>query len=320
MAAQALEASGPRRSRWQRLRTMLQGYAVITLGTALMALANDLFLLPNNVFAGGLTGVALVVDHYTGWSVGLLYFLFNLPLLVVGLRWLGGWRFAARTLYAVVVLSALIDLLRGVVPPVTQEPILYTLYGGLLDGLGLGLVLRAHGTTGGSDIVALLLNRLRGLPINQSLVGFDIGVYVLAGLVFGADRALYALIGSYVSSRAVTVVQEGVRDTRLIYVISPAPDLIAARIMTELERGVTFLHGAGGYSGAPRRVLMVAVRRAELNRVLDMVRAIDREAFVIVGDAREVMGEGFTPLGHLPGPGTGPAARPPDPIATADGT
>jgi uncharacterized membrane-anchored protein YitT (DUF2179 family) len=285
-----------RRSRWVAVRQTVVGYLGITLGVTLMALANDLFLLPNNVFSGGVTGIALLLEHFTGGSVGTLYFLFNVPLLLAGMRWLGGWRFLARTLYAVTLLSVLIDAFHNLVPPITQEPILYTLYGGLIDGVGVGLVFRAHGTTGGSDIVALLLNRFRGVAINQSLLGFDAAVYVLAAVFFGPDRALYALISSYAGSRAVALVQEGLRYTRIVYIVSTAPDEIAGQIMSEIGRGVTFLSGTGGYTGAPYRVILAVIRQQELNLVVDTVREIDPQAFVIIGDAREVMGEGFNPL------------------------
>ncbi|HUS13590.1 MAG TPA: YitT family protein, partial [Chloroflexia bacterium] len=259
----------------------------------------------NNVFSGGVTGISLILNHYTGWPVGLTYFTLNLPLLLAGLRWLGGWRFLARTLYAVVVLSVLIDALRGVVPPVTHEPILYTLYGGLLAGVGTGLVFRTYGSTGGADIVAMLLNRLRGIPMGQSLVGFDVGVYALTGLVFGADRALYALIGSYASSRMLALVQEGLVTTRIVYVVSSAPERLARQIMDNLGRGVTFLSGTGAYTGADHKVLMAVVRQPEINLIVDLIREIDPQAFVIIGDARQVMGQGFSPLPPAP-----PPARP----------
>ncbi|HMA37616.1 MAG TPA: YitT family protein [Chloroflexia bacterium] len=289
--------AGPlRRLPWSAIRQSTQAYLVITLGTALIALANDLFLIPNNVFSGGVTGIALIVNHYTGWPVGLTYFLLNLPLLLAGLRWLGGARFLMRTLYAVVVLSVLIDALAGVFPPITHEPILYTLYGGLLSGVGGGLVFRTYGTTGGSDIVALLLQRFRGIPLNQSLVGFDVVVYALAALVLGADRALYALIGSFAGSRATALVQEGPRTTRVVYIISAQPDRLARLILDDLHRGVTFLNGSGAYTGADYKIILAVVRQQEINFLADRVHEIDPQAFVIIGDAREVLGEGFSPL------------------------
>jgi uncharacterized membrane-anchored protein YitT (DUF2179 family) len=293
-------------------RNNARAYFFITLGTAMIALANDLFLIPNNVFSGGVTGISLIINHYTGWPVGLTYFVLNLPLLLAGLRWLGGLRFLVRTLYSVVLLSTLIDALRPFIPPggVTHEPILYILYGGLLSGVGTGLVFRMYATTGGADIIAMLLNRYRGVPVNDSLVGFDVCVYALTGLVFGADRALYALIGSFASSRAVAVVQEGLQNTRILHIVSAAPDVLARQIMDDLGRGVTFRAGSGAYTGAGYKVIMAVVRLQEINLVIDMVRDIDPHAFVIIGDARQVMGQGFSPLPPPAGP---PLKRPDHP-------
>ncbi len=280
---------------WSAVRHTLQTYALILVGTLLVALANDLFLIPNNVFSGGVTGIALIINHYTGAPVGVVFFACNVPLLLAGLRWLGGWRFVARTLFAVVVLSVAIDALRPFLTPVTHDPLLYTLYGGLLGGVGEGLVFRGYGTTGGSDVIALLLRR-RGVPINQTLIGFDALVYAGAALVLGADRALYALIGSYAASRMIALIQEGRSDTRMAYIISSRPDELVARILTDLGRGATFLRGSGAYSGNDQRVLLVVVRQPEITRVTDLIHELDPHAFVIISEAHTVHGEGFRPL------------------------
>lgn len=280
---------------WPAVRHTLQTYALILVGTLLVALANDLFLIPNDVFSGGVTGIALIINRYTGAPVGVVFFACNVPLLLAGLRWLGGWRFVARTLFAVVVLSVAIDALRPFLTPVTHDPLLYTLYGGLLGGVGEGLVFRGYGTTGGSDIIALLLRR-RGVPINQTLIGFDALVYAGAALALGADRALYALIGSYAASRMIALIQEGRSDTRMVYIISSRPDDLAARILTDLGRGATFLRGSGAYSGNDQRVLLVVVRQPEITRITDLIHELDLHAFVIISEAHTVLGEGFRPL------------------------
>jgi uncharacterized membrane-anchored protein YitT (DUF2179 family) len=262
----------------------------------MLALANDIFLIPNNVFAGGATGLAIVINSLTGLSVGLLVLLINVPLLVAGIFWLGGWRFLARTTYTVLVYSLLLDFFRPFVQSVTSDPLLYTLYGGLLGGAGVGLVFRAQGTTGGDDIGAQLLYRFRDLPINTGLVLINAAILVLVGLRFGADRALYALISSFAASQAVNFVLEGFRPTRLVYIISSNPDAIATRIQTLLGRGVTFLEGRGAYTGRGYSVILTAVRQQELSTVTNTVREIDPNAFVIINEAREVMGQGFKPL------------------------
>lgn len=268
----------------------------------MLALANDIFLIPNEVFSGGATGVALVINSYLGVPVGMLVLLLNVPLLLAGIVWLGGWSFLVRTSYTVLAYSLLLDLLKPLfVERVTVDPLLYTLYGGLLGGAGVGLVFRAQGTTGGDDIVAQLLNRFRGIPINSALVMINAGILVLVGLRFGPEKALYALISAFASSRAVDFVLEGFRPTRLVYIISALPEEIAGRIQKTTGRGLTFLSGSGAYTGRDYRVIMTAVRQQEITTITRIVREVDPAAFVIVSEAREVMGYGFKPLPVPPG-------------------
>ena len=275
-------------------------YALITLGALMLALANDLFLIPNEVFSGGATGLALLISSFVPLPVGVLVLLINVPLVLAGVVWLGGWRFLIRTAYAVAVYSLLLDALVPFVRPVTADPLLYTLYGGLLGGAGVGLVFRMRGTTGGDDIGAQLLYRFRGIPVNGSLVIINAGVLALVGLRFGPEKALYALISAYASSKAVDFVLEGFRPARLVYIISAAPETIASTIQRATGRGVTFLEGQGAFSGRGYKVILTAVRQQELSTVTALVRRADPHAFIIINDAREVMGEGFKAIPQPP--------------------
>jgi uncharacterized membrane-anchored protein YitT (DUF2179 family) len=214
---------------------------------------------------------------------------------------LGGWRFLARTTYAVVVYSLLLDLLRPLSErPVTTEPLLYTLYGGLLAGLGIGLVFRSKGTTGGDDIVAQLLYRFKGIPVNASIVAIDAVILAMVGLRFGPEKALYALISAFAASKAIDFTIQGFRPARMAYIISERPDEIAARVQATTGHGVTFLTGQGAYTGRTYRVILTAMRQVELPVVTGIVREIDPAAFVIVSEAREVLGYGFKPLPEPP--------------------
>jgi uncharacterized membrane-anchored protein YitT (DUF2179 family) len=291
---------------------ILRAYSLLTVGAAMLALANDIFLIPNQVFSGGATGVALVINSFLGIPVGVVVLLVNIPLLAAGLFWLGGWRFLVRTTYTVILYSLLLDILRPFFEKsVTTDPLLYTLYGGLLGGAGVGLVFRAQGTTGGDDIVAQLLFRFRGIPVNSALVIINAAILALVGVRFGPEKALYALISAFASSTAVNAVLEGFRPTRLVYIISATPDQIATRIQTTTGRGVTYLSGAGAYTGRDYRVIMTAVQLQELPIITNIVREVDPAAFVIVSEAREVMGYGFKPL---PAPPASPHLRLPGPL------
>jgi len=178
------QARRPRSSIWTLIFRFGRIYGMITVGVLLLALANDVFLIPNNVFSGGATGLSIVIHKYVPIPVGVLVMLINIPLVLAGVVWLGGWRFLARTAYAVVVYSLLLDLLTPYVKTVTSEPLLYTLYGGLLGGVGVGLVFRAQGTTGGDDIGAQLLYRFFSIPVNTALMIINAGIYVLVALAF----------------------------------------------------------------------------------------------------------------------------------------
>jgi uncharacterized membrane-anchored protein YitT (DUF2179 family) len=291
---------------------IVRAYSLLTIGAVMLALANDIFLIPNQVFSGGATGVALIINSFLGIPVGVVVLLVNIPLLAAGLFWLGGWRFLVRTTYTVILYSLLLDILRPFFEKsVTTDPLLYTLYGGLLGGAGVGLVFRAQGTTGGDDIVAQILFRFRGIPVNSALVIINAAILALVGVRFGPEKALYALISAFASSTAVNAVLEGFRPTRLVYIISATPDQIATRIQTTTGRGVTFLSGAGAYTGRDYRVIMTAVQLQELPIITTIVRDVDPAAFVIVSEAREVMGYGFKPL---PAPPASPQLRLPRPL------
>jgi uncharacterized membrane-anchored protein YitT (DUF2179 family) len=259
----------------------------------LLALANDIFLIPNQVFSGGATGLAIVVNSFIPVPVGVLVLLINVPLVIAGVVWLGGWRFLSRTAYAVVAYAFLLDGLAPFVTSVTSDPLLYTLYGGLMAGTGVGLVFRARGTTGGDDIGAQLLHRFAALPVNSALVMINAAIFLLVGLRFGPEHALYALVAAFAASQAVRFVQEGFRHALLLYIISTHPDTIAVKIQNHTGRGVTYLNGSGAFSGRDYRVILTAVRQQDLSTVTALVRETDPHAFIIVNESREVMGHGF---------------------------
>ncbi len=271
----------------------LADYALIALGSVLVAAAADMFLIPNRVVSGGLTGVSTVLYYLIGTPVGLVTFLLNVPLFLANIRWGGGWRAGVKTVFAVAVMSAAIDLLRPYLPQATADPVLYTVYGGLVDGLGLGLVFRAGGTTGGTDIIARLAHRFLGIKLGHTLLAANVVILGSAALIFGLEPAMYALLLAFVSSRVIDVVQEGLSQSRSTMIICRRSNEVRAAILGQMERGVTVLHGEGGYTGEPRDVLVCAVPQTEVSRLKRLVQEIDPDAFVIVAPASEVLGEGF---------------------------
>lgn len=278
---------------WPRIRD----YSLILTGALVQALAMDLFLVPGRLAAGGVSGLAQIVNGYTGWPIGVMVIVANLPLFALGLRHLGGRRFLFRTITAVVAYAVLLDLLRVALPAgLTPDPVLNSLYGGVLGGLGMGLVFRGQGTSGGTDILARLLGHWRGIPLSQSYLITDAAVVLLAGLTFSWDLALYALVALYVSGLAAELVAEGRGIVRTATIISSKPEAISEQILADLERGVTMWPGVGMYSGEERRILFCVVSRAEVNQLQAIIHGVDPDAFVVIGQAHEALGEGFKPL------------------------
>ena len=275
----------------------VRDYGLILVGAVLQALSMDLFLVPGQLAAGGVSGAAQILNRYTGWPIGLMIVLGNIPLFILGWRGLGGRRFMVRTVVAVIAYAALLDVLRQFLPPgLTKDPVLNSLYGGVVGGAGMGLVLRGQATSGGTDILARLLGQWRGIPLSQSYLITDALVVLLAGLTFSWTLALYALVALYVSGLAAEVAAEGSAVVRTATIISAKPEAVAAQILKDLERGVTAWPGVGMYSGQPRQILFCAVSRAEVGPLKAIVRETDPEAFVVIGQAHEALGEGFKPL------------------------
>src|SRR5512143_1732978 len=281
-----------------RLFPLIRDYALILAGAILQALSMVLFYIPGHLAAGGVSGVAQLIGNATGWSVGTLYVVLNLPLLLLGWRYLGGRRFLIRTIFAVLVYSVAIDLLTRIAPAngLTADPMLNALYGGVIGGVGVGLVLRGQGTTGGTDILVRLLNRWRGIPYSHTYIATDVLVVFAAGLSFGWTLALYAVVALYVGGVAAEFTAEGVRTTRTVIIITRSPQAVAQRVMTDLQRGVTMWSGLGMYSGQERQILFCIVSRAEVNPIKTIVHEADPQAFVVIGEAYEALGEGFKPL------------------------
>ncbi len=272
-------------------------YLFIFLGGLVQALSLRLFLIPSQLVSGGVSGAAQIINFYTHWPIGLMVFVGNLPLFVLGWRNLGGRRFALRTAFAIAVFSFLTDFLAPYLPQsVTQDLVLNCIYGGLTLGIGLGLVYRGQGTSGGSDILGRILNRRLGISISQAYLITDTLIVLAGGVAFGWEKALYGLGVIYVSGLAAEAVSEGSSIFRTAMIVSNHASEVAQRILSVMERGVTILPGTGAYTGDERPVLYCVITRAEVNQLKALVREADPKAFMVIGIAHEALGEGFRPL------------------------
>ncbi len=273
-------------------------FLLIFLGAALQALTLRVFLVPAKLASGGVSGLAQIINHYTGWPIGLMVFLGNMPLFLLGWRYLGGPRFASRTAFAVIVFSLMVDLPFGFLPSdgLTDDLVLNALYGGVISGIGFGLVYRGRGTSGGSDILARILSHWRGIPVSQSYLFTDALIMFLAGLSFSWENALYALVMLYISGIAAETISQGSNIVRTAMIVTSRPEDVKQKILNNLGRGVTVIPGRGGFTDENRTILYCVVTRAEVHHLKALVSEIDVRAFMVIGQAHEALGEGFHPL------------------------
>jgi len=276
-------------------RSTARDYIFLSIGALLQALAMRLFLVPASLASGGVSGLAQIINFYTHWPIGLMVLLGNLPIFLVGWRYLGGPRFAMRTAFAIFLFSVFTDLLKFFLPVngITQDLALNALYGGVVSGAGFGLVYKGRGTSGGSDVLARYLNHKWGISLSQSYFITDALIMFLAGISFSWENALYALVMLYVSGIAAETVSEGESVIRTALIITQHPQLVADQIMHDLERGVTLLSARGGYTGSERTVLYCVISRAEVSQLKTLIFEVDAEAFMVIGTAHEALGEGF---------------------------
>lgn len=279
----------------KRVRGLVLDVLLVTLGSAIYALGFDLFMQPNEINAGGMTGLAMVLVKLTGFgTVGTIVIVCNIPLFLAGWRSLGR-KFFLGSLLGMLVSNVAIDALGGVLPQVTVEPLLACLYGGALSGVGLGLVFVRGASTGGTDIaVRLVQRRTRGLSLGRVMLISDVGIAVLTGLAFhDFNKALYSMILIYVNSKVLDSVIYGFDYSKVALIISDRHEEIARAIDQKLERGATFLQGFGSYTGREKKVVLVAFKPRQLAELKQAVSEVDRDAFLIVQDAHQVLGEGF---------------------------
>ncbi len=269
---------------------IIYDYALITLGTAITSIAINSFYVPAHISDGGVSGIGIILLYVLHIPLWVTLTVLNLPLLWLSKK-IWGNRVGTRTVYGTMMLSVMVGIVH--LGTMTHNITLATVYGGLLSGVGLGIVFRARGTTGGSDVIARLLIRFLPLTMGQGMMAVDFFVIAGFGVIFNPTLAMYSLIALFISSRAIDVVQEGVSYARAFTIVSQAPDLIAAKVLETMDRGVTRIAAYGEYTKEPREMLYVVVTRSEVSTLKDLVYSVDPAAFVVVATVHEVLGEGF---------------------------
>lgn len=277
------------------LRNILD-MVLVAAGAVLYAISFNLFMEPNQINAGGLTGLMMVVVELTGFgTVGALTIVCNIPLFLLGWKRLGR-KFFVGSLIGMLSCNTAIDLLAPILPEVTGEPLLACLYGGALAGVGLGLVFSRGASTGGTDIIARLAkSRLQNFSMGKVMLGLDLLVVTLTGIVFrDLNKVLYCMVTLYVSSITLDAVVYGFDYSKVALIISDKYEEISRMIGQQMDRGATLLHGKGSYTNQDKMVILVAFKKKQLAELKRAVSEIDPKAFIIVQDAHQVQGEGFS--------------------------
>jgi uncharacterized membrane-anchored protein YitT (DUF2179 family) len=266
-------------------------YINVIVGSAIIALAFNVFLLPNQIASGGVSGISTILLSLLGWEPAYVQWAFNIPLFIAGVILLGK-QFGVKTLVGTLFLPFVVFLTKDI-EPWTNDALLSALFGGIAVGLGLGIVFRGNASTGGTDLAAQIITKFTGLTLGTSVVLIDGLIVISAALVFDIERGLYALIALYVTSKTIDLVQVGFGRSKTAMIITNKQEEVRAGILNKIDRGVTKLSAYGGFTDNERPVLMCVVDQREFTKLKQLVKTLDPTAFVVVMDASEVLGEGF---------------------------
>ncbi|AVM25582.1 YitT family protein [Bacillus pumilus] len=267
-----------------------KNYMLILIGSAIVAIGFNTLLLPNQIAAGGVSGISTIMQSF-GFEAAYVQWGLNIPLFIAGFYLLGG-TFGVKTLVGSIFLPLMVFVTRHIAP-VTHEALLAAIFGGVVIGIGIGLVFLGNGSTGGTALAAKIINKYTGLTLGTCLAMMD-GLIVLAAMtVFGIEEGLYAVIGVFISSKTIDVVQAGFSHSKMAMIITGHEDEVRQAVFDQIDRGVTKISAVGGYTDHDRPILMCVVGQSQFTKLKQVVKAIDASAFVIVMDAKEVLGEGF---------------------------
>lgn len=275
---------------------LLWQFVLLNVGIVVSTVSFVIFMLPFDIAPTGVTGVGVILNELFGISIGLVIFVLNIPLVALGYRYLGGMKATLMTIYASVVYPPLFEILARVLPNdgLSEDPLLNAIYAGVIGGIAYALVMRAGGTWGGTSVLATVINRLTGIPMSNTFLYADMGVVVAAGLVFGWESALYALVVVFINGWATDYVLEGPSVIRTVFIITSKPREVSDIILYVMERGVTAFEGQGMYSMRPRTMLYITIGRSQVDRLRDLVTQVDEDAFIVIGQAHKAHGSGFS--------------------------
>jgi uncharacterized membrane-anchored protein YitT (DUF2179 family) len=278
-------------SKKKRFQKTLKRILFLIIGSALAGVGLEIFLIPNNVIDGGIVGISIMAGYLTKWPVGMFIFVLNIPFFIFGYLQIGK-SFTFSTIFAVAMLSMWVSVLHPV-PGITQDVFLASVFGGIVLGIGVGLIIRYGGSLDGTEIIAIVLDKKSAFSVGEIVMFFNLFILISAGLVFGWDRAMYSLVTYFIAFKVIDLTIEGLDESKEVMIISDKYEEITEVLMARLGRGVTRLLGEGCYTGDSKSVLYCVVTRLEVSKLKSILNEIDEEAFVTISSVDEVMGGRF---------------------------
>jgi uncharacterized membrane-anchored protein YitT (DUF2179 family) len=273
------------------LRKVIFRTIAITIGAILMATGLEIFLVPNHVIDGGITGISIMLAHLTGWKLGIFLFILNLPFVYMGYKQMGK-TFAISTVYGIIVLSIFVSFFHPI-PAFTEDILLATVFGGMILGIGVGVVIRNGGALDGTEILALVITKKLPFSVGQIIMFINVFILGAAGFVFSWDRAMYSLLAYVIASKAIDTVVAGLEESKSVWIISDMAEEIGNAINARLGRGVTYIKGQGAFTGDDKKVIFSIITRLEESKLNTIVEDLDPTAFLAIADISEVRGGRF---------------------------
>jgi uncharacterized membrane-anchored protein YitT (DUF2179 family) len=274
-----------------RILQQIKRYIILLIGSIIYAAGLEIFLVPNNIIDGGVVGIAIMASHLTHLPLGVFLIVVNMPFVYLGYKQIG-MTFTLSTIFAIVSLSYWSNVFLPI-PGLTNDLFLASVFGGIIIGIGVGLIVRYGGSLDGTEIVAILVDQRTSFSVGEIILVINLFILSAAGLVFGWDRAMYSLVAYFVASKVIDITIEGLDESKAAIVVSDHGEAISDAIRARLGRSVTVLHGEGGYTGNTKNILYVVITRLEISKFKSLIEDIDESAFVTINDVHDVMGGSF---------------------------
>ncbi len=266
----------------------IQKLIQVFVGALIAGVGLEIFLVPNNIIDGGIVGISIMMSSITGLPYGLFLVLLNLPFIYMGYKHIG-MDFAVTTTCAIVFLSGWSTVFKPI-PGLTDDFFLAAIFGGIIDGIGVGLIMRGGGSLDGTEIVAIIMGRKTVYSVGEMVMFMNLFILTAAGFLFGWDKAMYSLVAYYVISKTIDMVLKGLDEMYAVMVVTEKHQEVSSALLKDMGRGVTILHGAGGYSGRPQEILYSVVTRLEMGKLKDVVQEVDPDAFVTIHQISDIVG------------------------------